>query len=460
MKNSILSIFKIGIGPSSSHTLGVMLIGNMFCKTLEEKDLICNINRIKVDLYGSLSLTGRGHLTDVAIILGLSGRLPETITSKEIEDIIANVTATNSLHVNNTHRISFIRDKDIVFNPTFLDLHENGVTISAYNENELLLEKTYFSVGGGFVKEKDSFFDEDSSGTVKLAIDFKSVQDILDLCKTHGKSISEIALMREMQHLSKQEIYDYYKKIWEVMDCAINNGLNTFGVLPGALHLPRRAGDLYKKLNDPNNSMQQDDFNTINWISAFALAVAEENAAGHKVVTAPTNGACAITPAVMAYYNKFYKKLNDDDVVKFLLTASAIGYIYKLNASISGAEAGCQAEIGAASSMVAVSIAEMLGASPEIACCAGEIAMEHHLGLTCDPVAGLVQIPCIERNAFGAVKAVMSAKMAMARNENNPPVVSLDNVIKTMFNTGKDMDSKYRETSLGGLASVIKCELK
>lgn len=460
MKNSILSIFKIGIGPSSSHTLGPMLIGNLFCETLKEKQLINNVNRIQVDLYGSLSLTGKGHLTDVAIILGLSGKLPATITTKEIEEIIEKVTSTNSLFLNNIKSISFERDKDIIFNPNFLDLHENGLTISAYNENELLLEKTYFSVGGGFIKEKDSFFDADSSGASKLEIDFKSVQDILDLCNKNGKSISEIALMREMQNFSKEEIYDYYKKIWDVMECAINNGLNTFGILPGALALPRRAGDLYKKLNVSQNESQKDDFNTTNWISAFALAVAEENAAGHRVVAAPTNGACAIAPAVMAYYNKFYKQLNDDDVVKFLLTASAIGYIYKLNASISGAEAGCQAEIGAASSMVAVAIAEMLGANPETACSAGEIAMEHHLGLTCDPVAGLVQIPCIERNAFGAVKAAMSAKMAMMRDENNPPIVSLDNVIKTMFNTGKDMDSKYRETSLGGLAKVIKCALK
>ncbi|MDR0483701.1 MAG: L-serine ammonia-lyase, partial [Alphaproteobacteria bacterium] len=378
MRNSILSIFKIGIGPSSSHTLGPMLIGKMFCESLNEKHLIDKVSNVKVDLYGSLSLTGKGHLTDIAIILGLSGKLPETTTTKEIEEILETVSSTNTLQLNGTKSIAFIRKEDIVFNPNFLELHENGVTISAYNGENIILQKTYFSVGGGFVKEEEAFFDKGNEDSTPLAIDFKSAQDILNLCKTHNKSISEIALMRELQFRTKEEIYDYYLKIWEVMDCCINNGLNAEGILPGGLHFPRRASDLYKKLLLKENSSLKDDFYSIDWVSAFAIAASEENAAGHRVVTAPTNGACAVIPAVLAYYNKFYKKLEADDIVKFLLTASAIGYIYKTNASISGAEAGCQAEIGAASSMAAVAIAEMLGASPEIACSGGEIAMEHH----------------------------------------------------------------------------------
>jgi L-serine dehydratase len=458
MSDSILSIFKIGIGPSSSHTLGPMVIGKLFCESLSEKNLIENVSNIKVDLYGSLSLTGKGHLTDTAIVLGLSGKLPETTTTQEIQDIINTVDSTNSLLLNGEKKVPFVASRDIVFNPNFLELHENGATLSAYNGENIILQKTYFSVGGGFVKEKDKFFDKESASG-KLEIDFKSAKDILALCNKYNKSISEIALMREMQFRSKDEIYDYYKKIWEVMDCCINNGLNATEVLPGDLHLDRRASNLYKKLTNQENSLPKDDFDSINWLSVFALAVAEENASGHRVVTAPTNGACAVIPAVMAYYNKFYKPMNDDEIVKFLLTASAVGYLYKINASISGAEAGCQAEIGVASSMAAAAIAELLGADPQTTCDAAEIAMEHHLGLTCDPVGGLVQIPCIERNTFGAVKAVMSAKMAIARGSETSPAVSLDDVITTMFHTGKDIDTKYRETSKGGLAKVLKLKL-
>ncbi|MCL2566988.1 MAG: L-serine ammonia-lyase [Alphaproteobacteria bacterium] len=458
MKDSILSIFKIGIGPSSSHTLGPMVIGKMFCESLLEKNLIKDVSNIKVDLYGSLSLTGKGHLTDTAVLLGLSGKMPETTTTSEIQEIINTVDSAKSLLLNGEKTISFVRDRDIIFNPNFLDLHENGITISAYNGENVILQKTYFSVGGGFVKEEEHFFDKESSSK-KLEIDFKSAQDILDLCKKHNKSISEIALMREMQFFSKEAIYDYYKEIWEVMDCCINNGLNATEILPGDLHLARRANNLYKKLMEQEKDSQKDDFNSVNWLSLFALAVAEENASGHRVVTAPTNGACAVIPAVIAYYNKFYKPMNDDELVKFLLTASAVGYLYKMNASLSGAEAGCQAEIGVASSMAAAAIAERFGADPQTTCNAAEIAMEHHLGLTCDPVGGLVQIPCIERNTFGAAKAVMAAKMAIARGNETSPAVSLDDVITTMFYTGKDIDPKYRETSKGGLAKVLGLKL-
>ncbi|MDR2008012.1 MAG: L-serine ammonia-lyase [Alphaproteobacteria bacterium] len=456
--NSVLSIFKIGIGPSSSHTLGPMVIGKLFCESLNQQNLIDKITNIRVDLYGSLSLTGKGHLTDVAVILGLSGKLPETTSTQGIKDIIESVSVNKSLLLDGVKSIPFNQDQDIVFNPNFLDLHENGITISAYAGENLALQKTYFSTGGGFVKEESNFYEKESTAKA-LEIDFKSAQELLDLCNKYNKSISEIALMREMQFFSKKAIYDYYKEIWEVMDCCIDNGLNATELLPGDLHMQRRANNLYKKLTNQENDSVKDDFNSINWLSVFALAVAEENASGHRVVTAPTNGACAVVPAVMAYYNKFYKLMNDDDVVKFLLTASAIGYLYKTNASLSGAEAGCQAEIGVASSMAAAAVAEMLGANPKTTCDAAEIAMEHHLGLTCDPVGGLVQIPCIERNTFGAVKAVMSAKMAIDRGVETSPMVSLDEVITTMFHTGKDIDHKYRETSQGGLAKVLKLKL-
>jgi L-serine dehydratase len=435
-----------------------MLIGNSFCNELKQKKLLDKVTSIKVDLYGSLSLTGRGHLSDVAIMLGLSGLVPKTTTTKHIQEIISSIEDNNKLNIMNEREIPFNRKKDIIFNPSFLDLHENGVIISAYERTKIILEKTYFSIGGGFITDKENFGNKNQAEENKLEIDFNSANELIELCNKHKKHIWEIALMRETQTQKIEEIEQYYTEIWEVMRCSINNGLEAKGVLPGGLGVQRRAALLHERLSNSQINQNKEDFYSIQWITAYALAVAEENAAGHRVVTAPTNGACAIVPAVMAYYEKFYTPNDSKWFIKFLLTASAIGYIYKTNASISGAEAGCQAEIGAASSMAAVALAELIGGNPFVCAMAGEIAMEHHLGLTCDPVGGLVQIPCIERNSFGAVKAIMAAKMALTRDGD--PIVSLDDVIRTMYNTGKDMDKRYRETAEGGLAKIIKCELK
>ena len=452
-QQSILNIFKIGIGPSSSHTIGPILIGNHFIELLQKQNILQQIIRLKVDLYGSLSLTGKGHLTDVAIILGLMGYKIDTINSAEIPNIIAICKKQEILNINQQHKITF-KENDIVFNPNFLDLHENGIILSAYSKKSLLVQETYFSIGGGSIATKAELLSkENNSKDLKIKYDFKNAEELLTLCEKYKLKISDIALKREISFFSKEEIENYYLKIWQTMQNTVKAGLSKTGKLSTVLPIVRRAKSLHDTLIANERKKIYNDTASMDWITAFALATSEENASGNKVVTSPTNGACGIIPAVLHYYQKFFKQLTNTEIVQFFLTASAIGYIFRTNASISGAEAGCQAEVGVASSMAAAALTEIMGGNYKKVANAAEIAMEHHLGLTCDPVAGLVMVPCIERNAFGAVKAVMAAKMALS---NDGHIVSLDDIVNIMYETGKDIKVDYRETSKGGLAKHLR----
>lgn len=450
---SNLSIFKIGVGPSSSHTLGPLIAGNLFCKLIEDKlDLI---DRIKIDLYGSLSLTGKGHLTDKAILWGLSGLEPKAITAFLQDDINNKATNDNALNLFDKKLIQFDYEKDIIFHNSFLPLHENGLTFSAYSGENILIQQTYYSIGGGFVMSKEELESHLKDGKKEeiLPQGFMSVnnaKEALEICAKNGWDLAKLSLEYELQFHTLDEIKAYCLEIWDVMQEVFASGINPKSLdLPGNLKLHRRAKGIYERLY-----ASDDPIAILDYISLYAIAIAEENASGARVVTAPTNGACAVVPAVMLYLKNHTKVFNEQKAIEFLLTAMLIGSFYKKNASISGAEAGCQAEIGSASSMAAAAMATVYGCSAIVACSAAEVAMEHHLGLTCDPVDGLVQIPCIERNAFGAIKAISAAKMSLTRKST--PRVGLDDVIKTMYETGKDMNSKYRETSLGGLAINVK----
>ncbi|EPY5753156.1 L-serine ammonia-lyase [Escherichia coli] len=407
---SAFDIFKIGIGPSSSHTVGPMNAGKSFIDRLESSGLLTATSHIVVDLYGSLSLTGKGHATDVAIIMGLAGNSPQDVVIDEIPAFIELVTRSGRLPVaSGAHLVDFPVAKNIIFHPEMLPRHENGMRITAWKGQEALLSKTYYSVGGGFIVEEEHFgLSHDVETSVPY--DFHSAGELLKMCDYNGLSISGLMMHNELA--------------------------------------------LRRQLVSSDN-ISNDPMNVIDWINMYALAVSEENAAGGRVVTAPTNGACGIIPAVLAYYDKFRRPVNERSIARYFLAAGAIGALYKMNASISGAEVGCQGEIGVACSMAAAGLTELLGGSPAQVCNAAEIAMEHNLGLTCDPVAGQVQIPCIERNAINAVKAVNAARMAMRRT--SAPRVSLDKVIETMYETGKDMNDKYRETSRGGLAIKVVC---
>lgn len=448
---SNLSIFKIGVGPSSSHTVGPMLAGNLFCELLSSE--LEKIQRVKIELYGSLSLTGKGHLTDLACIVGLNGIKAQNLTTSLRDNILNVALEEHKINLASAKEIPFFYEEDVVFYKDFLPLHENGMRLSAYDkEGNLIRSQVYYSVGGGFIATEEELKNPQSKEDSKaLEIDFSSAKELLELCEKHSKSIAEISMLYEKQFHSQDEIEKYCLEIWEAMKESYHNGCEPNSeILPGPLKLKRRAPELYKK--HKNTSL--DPLALVDSVSLYAIAVAEENGAGGKVVTAPTNGACAVVPAVMLYLEEQLKeRFNLKVVIDFLLTAMAIGSLYKKNASISGAEAGCQAEIGSASSMAAGAMAMVMGATPAQVCSAAEIAMEHHLGLTCDPVAGLVQIPCIERNAFGAIKAISAARMAMSRESD--PKVGLDEVIVTMYQTGKDMDLKYKETSLGGLAKTF-----
>lgn len=450
---SNLSIFKIGIGPSSSHTVGPFVAANEFLKDLD----INNTDSIKVTLFGSLSLTGKGHLSDIAIILGLSGLNVKTITLKEKQEVLLRLSEQKLL-LNGKKLINFNENTDIAFSNEFKKYHENALEIKAFSKEKLIKSKIYYSVGGGFIKSEDEINSQDLNNQEKhFDYSFESAAELLWLCNKHNKNIAEIAMLYELNFHTQEYIDNYCKEIFNAMNDSFLAGSSSNElILPGAIRLKRRAPALAKKLAklDDGHLHRKVDLDFIDYFSLYAMSVAEENASGNRVVTAPTNGACAVVPAVLLYLKNHVKSMNDKDIRDFLLVAMAIGSLFKKNASISGAEAGCQAEIGSASSMAAAAFAFSLGAVPIECCSAAEIAMEHHLGLTCDPVAGLVQIPCIERNVFGAIKAVSAAKMAMDRD--SAPSVGLDEVIKTMYETGKDMDTRYKETSLAGLAINYK----
>lgn len=449
---SVFDIFKIGIGPSSSHTVGPMRAGKAFIDLLIDNGQMSLVTKIVADIYGSLSLTGKGHHTDVAIILGLSGEKPDTVNIDQIPHIIQTMNQCCRLPIyNGQYQVDF-SSQSIIFHSTFLPLHENGMTLSAYHHDELIMQKTYYSVGGGKIIEEELFGLQDQNA-IDVPYPFATAAQLLQHCEDNSLSVSSIVLKNELQHHTHEEIVNYFSLVGQTMLDCIKRGMNAEGLLPGALKVPRRANALYRQLLTSKSN--NDPMIIIDWVNMFALAVSEENAAGGRVVTAPTNGACGIIPAVLAYYDKFIDPVSPDIFIRYFLTCGAIGLLYQKNASISGAEVGCQGEVGVACSMAAAGLAELLGGNPQQVCMAAEIGMEHNLGLTCDPVDGQVQVPCIERNAIAAVKAINATRMALRRT--TAAIVSLDKVIETMYETGKDMNAKYRETSRGGLAITVHC---
>jgi len=456
MSISVFDMFSIGIGPSSSHTVGPMRAAQQFITEIES--LGSHISRVKCDLYGSLGHTGKGHGSDTAVLLGLEGNFPETVDPDQIPEILSRIKKTGILILNGNNEIKFKGSTDIVFHRRkSLPTHPNGMTFTAFDEHQQIqLQKTYYSVGGGFVINED----KDSSDLIvehktSVKFPFKSAADLLRQCEKNQLPISQIIFQNELAWNSEEEIRSKLLKIWDAMEQSIQRGCEKSGVLPGGLKVPRRARKIYHKLIAEGH-LHDDPLYVMDWVDLYALAVNEENAAGGRVVTAPTNGAAGIIPAVLQYYNKFKSDDCKEQVIKFLLTAGAIGILYKENASISGAEVGCQGEVGVACSMAAGALAEVMGGSPLQVENAAEIGMEHNLGLTCDPIGGLVQIPCIERNAMASVTAINAARLALRGDGGHQ--VSLDKVIKTMKQTGADMQSKYKETARGGLAvNIIEC---
>ena len=459
MAVSVFELFKIGIGPSSSHTVGPMRAAHTFVQRLDDADLLTRVERLQLTLFGSLAFTGRGHGTDKAVMLGLSGELPDQVDPDNIDGILQKIRSSGHIGLAGKFQISFSEKTDLLFNKReTLPHHSNGMRFLAFDNNgELLLERDYYSVGGGFVVNQDeAASDRIVKDTTRLPFAFSSADELLRLCAGHDLRIADIMLANEQAWRSEQEIRDGLLKIWAVMQSCIRRGYTGTGVLPGGLKVQRRAPALYRELVKQDQADVQDPLTIIDWVNLYALAVTEENAAGGRVVTAPTNGAAGIIPAVLNYYCNFIPHSNEDGIVEFLLTAGAIGILYILNASISGAEVGCQGEVGVACSMAAGGLTAALGGTMSQVENAAEIGMEHNLGLTCDPVGGLVQIPCIERNAMASVKAINAQRLALQGEGAHK--VSLDKVIKTMRETGADMKHHYKETSRGGLAvNVIEC---
>lgn len=453
---STLEIFTIGIGPSSSHTVGPMRAARRFVSHMEQEGLLHQCNRIVIELFGSLGQTGKGHGTGKAVILGLLGESPETVDVATIPERLATIAQQQKLLLNEQHAIPFPDEGAIVFHRRkTLPGHSNAMLCRAYNDEQLLLEKTYYSVGGGFITEGAGLARPPSPTNVQFPYPFQTASDLLSSCKENGLSISELMLANECAIRPKAEVLAHLHSVWQVMQQSVENGCTATGLLPGALKVTRRAPALLRRLKaEERNNV--DPLNAMDWVNLFALAVNEENAAGGRVVTAPTNGAAGIIPAVLCYYDKFVQPVNEALLLDYFLTATAIGALYKHNASISGAEVGCQGEVGVACSMAAGALASILGGTLETVENAAEIGMEHNLGLTCDPVGGLVQVPCIERNAMGAIKAINAARLALRGSGQHK--VSLDKVIKTMRDTGRDMKVKYKETARGGLAvNIIEC---
>jgi len=456
---SVFDMFSIGIGPSSSHTVGPMKAAKLFTDLLVSQNLLTNVDRVKTELFGSLGQTGIGHGTGKAVILGLSGETPETIPVDSIETILADVVSSQKITLAGSHTVDFPKDDAIIYHRRkTLPAHANGMTIYAFQKNELILEQTYYSIGGGFIVEASDFEKEKDKAlslhtSIKRPHIFSTADELLKEAKQSGLSISTIMMNNEKCLNTEAVIREKLVKIWQAMRASVDRGIATEGILPGGLKVMRRAPALHRSLMVENNS---DPLTAMDWVNLFAMAVNEENAAGSRVVTAPTNGAAGIIPAVLCYYDKFIKPVSDEDCIRYLLAAAAIGILYKTNASISGAEVGCQGEVGVACSMAAGALTEIMGGTPVQVENAAEIGMEHNLGLTCDPVGGLVQVPCIERNAMGSVKAINASRLALRGTGTQK--VSLDKVIKTMWETGNDMKTKYKETSRGGLAvNIIEC---
>jgi L-serine dehydratase len=462
---SVFDIFKIGIGPSSSHTVGPMRAAKRFAERLAADGMLAQVTGVKIELFGSLGFTGKGHGSDRAIVLGLEGDDPATVDIDSVARRVAAVGDTKRLELLGTHAVDLDPADALIFHRREkLPLHANGMRFTALAGATTLVERIYYSVGGGFVVDHTGVPADGSLPADQIAVPypFNTGDELLKLSLEHGMSLSSLMLENEKAHAAgsddaarAHDVRSRILAIWAAMDGCVKRGCEREGILPGGLKVKRRAAALYRKLkSDPSNA--SDPLVIMDWVNLFALAVNEENAAGGRVVTAPTNGAAGIIPAVMMYYRRFLPNADDEGSIRFLLTAAAIGALYKKNASISGAEVGCQGEVGVACSMAAGALAEVMGGTPAQVENAAEIGMEHNLGLTCDPIGGLVQVPCIERNAMGAVKAINAARLALQGDGTHK--VSLDKVIKTMWRTGADMSSKYKETARGGLAvNIIEC---
>ncbi|MDQ3248711.1 MAG: L-serine ammonia-lyase, partial [Chloroflexota bacterium] len=447
-----------GIGPSSSHTVGPMRAARQFALRLRDEGRLAHTHHLIIELFGSLGATGKGHGSDKAILLGLQGEEPDKVDVEAIEAQLATIRTEKCINLLGEQGIEFLEKEHLLFRRNALPYHPNGMRFAAFDgDDQEILSKVYYSVGGGFVVDENATgADRVKEDETPLPYPFDSGDELLALCRTHHLSISQVMLENEKSWRSEAEIRRGLLKIWDVMQACVRRGCQNEGILPGGMKVRRRAVDLYQQLSSNPEAALSDPLNIMDWVNLYALAVNEENAAGGRVVTAPTNGAAGIIPAVLHYWTRFCPPADDDSVVRFLLVAGAIGTLYKKNASISGADVGCQGEVGVACSMAAGALAEVRGGTPEQVENAAEIGMEHNLGLTCDPVGGLVQIPCIERNAMGAVKAINAARIALRGDGSH--YVSLDKVIKTMRETGADMKTKYKETSRGGLAvNVIEC---
>ncbi len=464
---SVFDMLKIGVGPSSSHTLGPWRAAERFLNELKEENILEKTNTVKVDLYGSLSLTGVGHATDLAVMLGLSGQDPEYIPVQDIDGIIKEIKTNHKLKLANLIEVNFNPETEIVFNKNFLPFHANGLTFTAFY-NDSKYESTFYSIGGGFVvKEERS--NAKAKEIIKCAFPYpiNFASELLEYCQNQNRKISEIVYDNEKSISTENEIHNELMRVWNTMLECMYIGCHSEGILPGGLNVRRRAFDMHQNLIGlANYSSPQEWLETIRktevkfrqilkWVSCFALAVNEVNASLGRVVTAPTNGSAGVIPAVLMYYMVIENhQANEEQVKQFLMVAGEIGSIFKKGATISAAMGGCQAEIGVSSAMAAGALCEVMGGTPEQVLMAAEIAMEHHLGLTCDPIGGLVQIPCIERNTMGAIKAINAAELALETDPKNAKV-PLDKVVNTMWQTAKDMNNKYKETSEGGLAVAV-----
>ncbi len=459
MHISVFDIFKIGIGPSSSHTVGPMRAARRFAERLDAEGLLATTAGVKVELFGSLGFTGKGHGSDRAVVLGLEGEDPATVDVDSIERRIAKIAETRRVKLLGRHEVDLDPAEALLFHRREkLPLHSNGMRFTSRDDaGATLSERIYYSVGGGFVVDQQGAPADGSTPAdrVDVPYPFNSAAELLAHSSEHGMAISTLMLENEKTLSPEDEVKRRVHEIWRAMEACVKRGCEREGILPGGLKVKRRAAALHRRLkSDPRG--EADPLVIMDWVNLFALAVNEENAAGGRVVTAPTNGAAGIIPAVLMYYRRFLPNADDEGTLRFLLTAAAVGALYKKNASISGAEVGCQGEVGVACSMAAGALAEVMGGTPAQVENAAEIGMEHNLGLTCDPIGGLVQVPCIERNAMGAVKAINAARLALQGDGTHK--VSLDKVIKTMWRTGADMSSKYKETARGGLAvNIIEC---
>jgi L-serine dehydratase len=461
VKTSLFDLFKVGIGPSSSHTMGPMRAARRFAVELETEGVLAQVAEVRVELYGSLALTGQGHGTDRAVLLGLRGEEAATIDPASIEPKLAEIRSTRRLAILGKHAVPFREAEHLIFHreqmipPGAVTQHPNGVRFTAFEAaGNVLVTRTYFSIGGGFiVADGEEETPKTATAGAALPYPFASAAELLRMAEDAGEPIWKVMLANECALREPEEVRAGVLRIWGVMQGCIDRGMATEGILPGGLAVRRRASRLAHRLREKGSV---DPLAPLDWVTVYAMAVNEENAAGGRVVTAPTNGAAGVIPAVAGYYRDFIPGADEDGILRYFLTSAAVGVLYKENASISGAEVGCQGEVGVACSMAAGGLAAALGGSNDEVEHAAEIGMEHNLGMTCDPIGGLVQIPCIERNAMGAVKAVQACRIAM--NETEGHKVSLDQVIKTMYQTGLDMQSRYKETSLAGLAlNVIEC---